>query len=868
MSRCSPTDGFVRNWTTGATDRRQFAHNPFGIRCFILPGQIRFGQRNASSSATAPGIAALGDAMYSFFEDVRFAARQLRKSPGFTITAVLSLAVGIGINTSMFSSMDAVVLRPLAVPQFDRVMTIAEQRKSGDIHSAALANFEDWQRQNRSFESLAVRSNASMTLTGAGDAAAVDTALVSPNFFTVLRAQPYFGRVFTQADSQPGHDGVAVLSYGFWKRNFASDPNVAGRSIELDQHKYSIIGVMPRTMQYPSEADLYLPFAPTPEQLANRSSHGFLVEGRLRDGVTVEQAQSGMRIIASQLEKQYPATNENWTVRVEPLLDGINGDLTPLYYRLIMGATLFVLLVVCANVANLQLARGVARRPEIAMRTALGASRWRVLRQLLTENLLIALIGAAGGLAVGWLHLHFTVITMPARIAKYIPGWANTTLNGRALAFSMLLAIVAGFVATVAPALEALRVDPVEQLKAGGRSSVGSGRARLRTVFSVAQIALAVALVIGATLISKGMDSLLHKADVYSPQHTLIFTVDLPDARYNTPEKLTAFYRDSLDRLRALPGVTHADTAAALPYSDDGWERDLAIENRPVMPGKYQSAIQLAVSDSYFGALKIPIVSGRGLSRGDTLRTVPVAVVSERFVSQYFPGQNPIGKRVRLGGRDSKDPWLTIVGVARDTRYELWDPTPHAVVYMSATQVPMNYVRFVIYTDGDPLALASPVHKAIASIDPLLPLKDVESWAQYQREALVGLIYAAADLAVDALIALLLAAIGIFAVMANLVGERTREIGVRLAMGASRENVLGMILRRASWLTGIGLGAGLVLAFTLARLVANLLIGVSSSDPVIFSGVTLAIAVVAMAASWLPARRAARLEPMAALRDE
>jgi putative ABC transport system permease protein len=707
-----------------------------------------------------------------------------------------------------------------------------------------------------------------MTLTGTGDAAAISAALTSPSFFTVLRVQPFFGRVFTQADSQPGHDGVAVLSYGFWKRNYASDPNIEGRSIELDQHKYTIIGVMPRNLPYPSVADVYLPFAPTPEQLANRSSHDFLVEGRLRDGVTIQQAQGELRIIASQLAKQYPATNDNWTVKVEPLLDGINGDLTPLYYRLIMGATLFVLLVVCANVANLQLARGVARRPEIALRTALGASRWRVLRQLLTENLLIAWIGAAGGLAVGWLHLHFTLITMPARIAKYIPGWANTTLSLRALAFSVLLAIVAGIVATIAPALEALRVNPVEQLKAGGRSSIGGGRARLRTVFSVAQIALAVALVVGAALISKGMSSLLHKADVYSPQRALIFTVNLPDARYNTPEKLSAFYRDSLDRLRALPGVTHADTVAALPYSDDGWVRDFAIENRPVMPGKYQSAIQLAVSDSYFDTLHIPIVSGRGFNRSDTLGTVPSAIVSERLVAQYFPGQNPIGKRVHLGAKDGKDPWLTIVGIARETSYEMWDQTPRAVVYLSATQVPMNDVRFILYTDGDPLALAQPVHRAIAAIDPLLPLKDVESWAQYQREALVGLIYVSVDLAIDALIALLLAAIGIFAVMANLVGERTREIGVRLALGASREKVLRMILRRASWLTGIGLGVGLVMAFTLAHLVANLLIGVSSSDPLVFSGVTLSIALVAIVASWLPARRAARLEPMVALRDE
>jgi putative ABC transport system permease protein len=806
--------------------------------------------------------------MQSFLEDLRFAARQLIKSPGFTATAVLSLAIGIGFNTSTFSNMDAVILRPLAVPRLDRVMTIAEQRKSGDVHWVALANYEDWQRQSRSFESLAVRRQASMTLTGAGDAASIQAALVSPNFFTVLRAYPFFGRVFTQADSEPGRDGVAVLSYGFWKRNFASDPNVAGRSIELDQRKYSIVGVMPKTMQYPPEADVYLPFAPTPEQMANRLSRDYLVQGRLRDGMTAQQAQSEMRILAAQLEKQYPGALRDWTVRVEPLIDDINGDYTPLYYRLIMGATLFVLLVVCANIANLQLARGVARRPEIALRTALGAGRWRVMRQLLTENLLIALIGAAGGLAFGWLHLHHTVNTMPARIAKFIAGWANITLNGRALAFSLLLAILAGVVATIAPALEALRVNPVEQLKAGSRSSVSGGRARLRTVFAVAQISIAVALVIGAALISKGTNATLHAIDVYSPQHALVFQVDLPQSRYGDGETRAAFYRDSLDQLRALPGVTHADVAAALPLSDYGWLHDFAIENRPAMPGKFQSALHLVVSDGYFDALHIPIVSGRGIQRGDTLGATPVAVVSERFVAQYFPGQNPIGKRIRSGGGDSKDPWLTIVGVARETSYQIWDQVPHAAIYMSAAQAPNSEATFLVYTSGDPLALAQPARKTIASLDPLLPLKDMESWAQYQRENLIGLVYASSGMATDALIALLLAAIGIFAVMANLVGERTREIGVRLAMGASRERVLGMVLRRASWLTGIGLGMGLAMAFTLAHLVANLLLGVSSRDPVVFSGVTLAIALVAMTACWLPARRAAMLDPMVALRDE
>jgi putative ABC transport system permease protein len=327
---------------------------------------------------------------------------------------------------------------------------------------------------------------------------------------------------------------------------------------------------MPKTLQYPSDTDVYLPFAATPAQLANRITHDFLVTGRLRPGVSVRQAQTEMRVVADRLANAYPATNMGWSVKVEPLLDGINGDLTPLYYRMIMGATLFVLLVVCANVANLQFGRGIARRPEMAMRTALGASRGRILRQLLTENILLGLMGAAGGLAFAALYLHIILITMPARVARFMSGWSNTSLNGRVMAFSLLLAVGAGIISGIVPALEALRLNPVEQLKTGSRGTTGSARThRLRNIFAVAQISLAVALVIGAALISKGMSALLHEADVYHPAQILTFTVKLPITRYDTPQKQAAWYADSLAKLRALPGVTHAEVSSALPYSDN-----------------------------------------------------------------------------------------------------------------------------------------------------------------------------------------------------------------------------------------------------------------------------------------------------------
>ena len=827
---------------------------------------LQFGNPLSTRERVASADAALG--LEQFWWDVRYAARQLRKSPGFTITAVVTLSLGIGVNTAGFSNMDAVVLHPLAVPELNRVVIVDEQQSRGGSSEAALANFEDWRRQSRSFEEMAVVAGAKVSLTGAGDAAHVDAALSSASFFSVLRTPAMLGRVFSASECQPGRDGVAVLNYGFWERRFGSDPAILGRKIQLDGRAFTMIGVMPKTMQYPSIADLYLPFAPTHAQLANRSDHNYQVVGRLRQGVTVKQAQAEMRTIAEDLARDNPATNAGWSVKVEPLLDGINGDVTPLYYRMVMGATLFVLLVVCANVANLQLARGIARRPEIAMRSALGASRWRIVRQLLTENAMLGLMGAVGGIAVAAVYLHFILANMPARVARHMAGWSNTSLNGRTLVFSLLLALGAGLIAGLMPAMEALRVNPAEQMKAGARTTTGSRQNRLRGLFAVAQISLAVALVIGAALISKGMGTLLHRADAYHPEKVLTFNVTLPASRYDTPQKKAAWYAASLDKIGAILGVSGADVTSALPYSGNGWNRDFEIEGRPAIPGKYQSARRLAVSSGYFSALKIGLIAGRGFNQGDSLTSVPVTIVSRRFVDRYFADRNPLGHRIRMSGKDDREPWLTIVGVAEETSYSMWDQSASPAAYVSVAQVPPSGITFALFTDGNPQALAAPVRKALAALDPALPLDMVETYQQYLHEMLTGLLYATAMMGIDALIALLLSAIGIFAVMANLVGERTREIGVRLAMGARHQDVMRLILRRAAWLTAAGLSTGLLMAYGLAHTVANLLRGVRPDDPVVFAAITLTIAAVALASSWIPARRATRVDPMQALRSE
>jgi putative ABC transport system permease protein len=827
---------------------------------------VRFGNPHTMRERVVAADTTLG--LDRIWADVRYAWRQLFKSPGFSITAVLTIAIGIGANTSIFSSMDAVVLRPLAVPAMDRVVTISERQNQGDDDGVTLADFGDWLRQSRSFEEMSVRTGPSMSLTGVGDAVHVEAALTSASFFSVLRTSAVIGRVFSQDECRPGHDAVAVLNYGFWQRRFGSDPGVLGRKVELDLRDYTIIGVLPKSVQYPSEADVFLPLAPTPLQLSNRAAHDYLVTARLREGIPVKQAEAEMRTIADRLAKAHPTTNQGWSVHVEPLLDGINGDLTPLYYRLVMGATLFVLLAVCANVANLQLARGIERRPEIAMRTALGATRMRLMRQLLTENIVIGLIGAIGGLVFGGIYLRITLVLMPERVARHMAGWSNTSLNVRVFAFSLALAVLAGVVSGLAPALEALRVNLANQLKGGSHTTTGPRRARLRAVFAVSQVSLAVALVIGATLMAKGMWSQLHAADAYAPDRVLIFHVSLPATRYNNAQKQVQWFADSLDKLRAIPGVSHADITTSLPYSDLGWSREFEIEGRPAMPGKDQSALRLEVSADYFSAFHVAIIEGRGFNSADSLQSTPVAIVSRRFVDRHFRGRSPLGHRIRIARPDGAEPWVTIVGIAEEAKYTLWDQNQYAEVYVDAAQIPPQDATYALITDGNALALAAPARKALASIDPALPLDSVETYQQQLADSLVGLMYAAGMMSLDALIALFLAAIGIFGVMANLVAERTREIGVRLALGARPEDVLRLVLRSASWLTAGGLCSGLVLAFLLARIVANLLLGVQPNDPLVFCFVALSIAGIAFLSSWIPARRATRVDPIRALRSE
>jgi len=801
--------------------------------------------------------------------DLRYALRQLMKSPGFTLTTVLTLAIGIGANTAIFSMMDAIVLRPLAVPDLRHVVVASEEQGRG-YKQVALANYQSWQQQSRSFEELAVRTYAYMNMTGGGEALRVEAAKTSASFFTVLRSKVLMGRVYTESECQPGQNSVVVLSYGFWQKHMGGDPGVIGRTISLDDRAYSIIGVLPRTAQYPSTADIFVPLAPTAQQWQNRADREYLVVGRLKPGVQLEAAQSELQSIATRLGKEYPVTNAGWSARVEPLLSQVNGEMTPIYVRLMLAATGFLLLVVCANVANLQFVRGIARRSEIAVRVALGAGRGRLLRHLLTESLLLGVLGAAGGLVVASLTLRLCLLAMPERVARYVAGWSNISLNGRALLFSLGLAVAAGIVSGLLPALRSLRINLVDELKAGSRTTSGNRQThRLRNLFAAMQIALSVLLVVGAALMCKGMWSMLHFADRYNPAHVLTFNVDLPAARYGSDAKQAAWYQASLEKLRALPGVAHAEITSAIPEGQDEWIDDFRIENRPLMPGKFQSATRVTVSAGYFDALGIKRLAGRAFAEGDTQQAQPVAMVSRKFVDLYFSGQDPLGRRIRMGGASAADtPWLRIVGVVEDVTYAWVERSMQPAIYLNAEQMPMNSASYLLVANGDPIALAPAVRGALSELDSAIPLDAMQTYRQYVAEVLTGLLYVASLLSADALIGLLLAAIGIFGVMANVVAERTTEIGVRMALGASPREMVRMILRRAALLAGTGIVTGLLMAAALARLGANLLFGVRPDDPVVFGSITVAVAVITLLVSYGPARRAAAIDPMRALRAE
>ena len=804
--------------------------------------------------------------------DLRYGIRALRRNPAVTVAAVVALALGISSNTAMFSLADAFLFKPLALKHPDRLVMLPETRGDHPIagtSNVSPANFEDWKRQAQSFEGLAACEMISFNITGQGDPEGALGDRVSSGFFELLEAQPAMGRVFRPEEDQPGREQEVILSFGLWQRRYAADARIIGKTVRLDGRPFTVVGVMPKDFHFPKGAELWRPMAMGDRERAVRGPRYMDVVARLKPGVTVRQAGAEMDVIANRLAQAYPQTNRGWRVRVMSVRDFLVGDLTNTYTWMLLGAVGFVLLIACANVANLQFARATFRAKEIAVRTALGASRWGVVRLLLTESILLGVVGAVGGIWLAQWDVEMIQAHMPPEIARWVSGWDQIHLDGRTLLFTALVAVIAGVVSGLAPALESSRPNLNETLKEGVRgSSSGRSGSGLRSVLLVGEIALALVLLVGAGLMVKGVHGLIAINDNLAPQSVLTMRITLPEAKYKESREISAFFRRALDSLAALPGVKGATVETSVPYGDLGGSSRFSIEGRPEEAGEQRVAQDQIVSPNYFGTMRVGLREGREFSERDGRDTQPVVIISENMARRYWPGTTALGRKIRLGAEDVKEPWLTVVGVAEDVRYDWFFVEPKPVVYRPYSQVGRPYTYVALRTSGDPLALVAGVRHAITNLDSELPVFEVMTLEKVISESVLGLSYVAVMMTVLGGIALVLACVGVYGVMAYAVSERTREIGIRLALGAERTHVLRMVIGRGLAVTAIGLSIGFVLAVMVARLLASFIYGVSATDWQIFGGISLALASAAILACYIPARRAMRIDPVEALRYE
>lgn len=807
----------------------------------------------------------------NIWQDVCYAARKLRHAPGFAITAVLTMALGIGVTTAIFSVCDALLWRPAPLPHLERLVMVmqAVPGDPSDSTEATPGDVEAIRRENRTLASLASWEEGLANLAGEGEPDRVIEALVTANFFQVAGVQPARGRAFLAGEDEPGREREAILSDGLWRRRFGGDPQIIGKAVRVDDQPYTVIGVMPAGFAFPLGTELWTPLALKP---ALRSSHAFqelASMGRLKAKQTRQGAAAEINAIAERLEKTYPDTNKDRRFVVRPAIDYLVDRETQQYLVMLLGSVLFVLLIACANVANLHFARATGRLREVAVRRALGAGRPRVIAQLVTESMLLSLAGAGFGLMVAKWGMSAIRGAMPPEIARYILGWNDIHLESRALLFAVIAALASGIIAGLAPAWQSSQPNLTDALKEGGRSSsVGRGRQRLRHALVAVETALAVVLLVGASLMVRGFQSLLKNGAALEPSTLLTLRLAITEQKYHAPYQQADFYRQVLARISALPGVRRAAAVSALPYSDHSSSRLFVIEGRQVEPGKQPSSMYQVTTPEYFATLKIPLRQGRLFSESDGEQAPKVALVSERMAQKWWPNESPIGRRIKFGEANATGPWTTVVGVVGDIAHDPYDRQPRRTIYVPYRQAPALWMDVAVRTMGDALRAAPAVTAAIHSVDPEEPITDMRTMEKSIHNSAIGLNYMAALMGVFGGIALLLSAIGVYGVMAYLVSEQTQEIGIRMALGALPSNVLHAIFRRGLVTAGTGLAIGLPVAYLLARLMASLIYGVSASDATTFVGIPLALLAAAALAVYIPARRATKIDPILALRWE
>jgi putative ABC transport system permease protein len=805
--------------------------------------------------------------MGSLLRDLRFALRQLRRAPAFTTAAIACLALGIGANTAIFTVIDVVLVRPLPYPDPDRLVMVWESsaERKRERNSVAPANYLDWKAENDVFERLAGVYAIRVNLTGAGDPVEVPAQSATAELFPLLGLRPILGRAYTPDEDAPGAPAVVVLSYGLWQRRFGGARDVIGQSISLDGTPHTVIGVLAEGAGIegePQPPDLWVPFQLNPATDYRVSSGRYMrVLARLKPGVSRDRAQAAMATIAARLEERYPQFNSGWSVNLVPLREQVSGAVRrPLV--VLAGVVGLVLLIACANVANLQLAQATARRRETAVRAALGASRARMVRQFLAESTLLALAGgAAGALLAVWL-----TAGLAAKGSTDIPRLGEFHVDGAMLAFTLALSLVAGILFGLVPALHAGRIDLHESLKDGARGLSGGG-GRTRSTLVTAQVALSLVLLVGAGLLLKSFARLQDVDLGFDPDHVLTARVTLPEGRYDTPEKQAAFFGALLPQVRTLPGVQTAGAINWLPLSGLRSATGFWFEGRPLpAPGERPGTDVRAIDPEYFRAMGMPLLEGRPLAASDGPGQPRAVVVSRSFVERYLPGQTAIGQRIVMPWGDTLVG--TIVGVVGDVKHTGVDSAANATVYWAVGQFPSNVMNLVIRTDRDPGPLSSALVARVHALDPQLAVADVRPLEAYLGDSLARRRFSMTLLAGFAGLALVLTAVGLYGVMAYSVVQRTRELGIRLALGASRTTVLREVLARGLGLVAIGIVVGVAVALAFTRVLGVMLYDVSTTDPMVFGGIIALLTLVGATSSYVPARRATRVDPMVAIRSE
>ena len=809
--------------------------------------------------------------MGTLWQDLRYSFRVLLKSRSFTIIAVLTLALGIGANTAIFSVVDAALLRSLPYGSPDQLVHLWENKQQQQFkeREASFPDYLDWKEQNRVFDGVAGYTRREFTLTGNDAPDRITGAAVTDNFFQVLGVDASRGRRFEAGEERTGAERVVILGNNLWKRRFNSDPSVIGRSLKLNEVSHRVVGVLPEGFQFaPARgAELWTPLYPTEEQLTRRFMHWLNVIARLKPGATIEQAQDDMSRVAANIAREHSESHAGAGLRVVSLHEQIVGHLRPILFLLLCTVG-FVLLIACANVANLLLARSSARQKEIAIRRALGASQWRLTRQLLTESTVLALLGGALGLMMALWGVDLLVARLPEAQAAAMPYLQGLALDGRVLLFTISISLLTGMVFGLAPALQSSKLNLQESLKDGGRTSASASHATLRNLFVVSEIAIALVLLVGAGLMMKSLVRLLETDPGFNTERLLTMRLALSQTKYKEDQSITAFHQQLINQLESAPGVKGVATVSTLPLIGGNTATFVAEGRETPKPGDELEANTRDVSSNYFEVMSVPLMKGRAFTDYDRAGSAPVVIINQMAASRFFPGEDAIGKRLVYTRLPL--PPFEIVGIVGDEKVNGLDKATTPVIYGPFLQYPDRYINLLVRTSGDPSVVAGAVRDEIQRLEPDAPVFDVRTMEQLIDNSPSTFIrrYPAFLIGVFASLALLLACIGIYGVISYSVTERTREIGIRMALGASRSDVLRMIVGQGVRLALAGVGLGLLAAFILSRFLSSLLFDVSASDPLIYAGVSLLLIFVSLLACYVPARRATRVDPMIALRYE